>query len=144
MTNWLLDAEVLLALLWPRHEGHRAAHAWFAETGKSGWASNTLTQLGALRLLTHPAISKGAVSPPDAVRILDAMMAHPAHEFWPLEEMPLKVWGDVLSRIQGRRDWVDARLLFEAERRDGGVATFDEGLKKLAGERLGSRVVLLG
>ena len=144
MTSWLLDAEVLLALVWPRHEGHRQAHVWFAETGKSGWASNTLTQLGALRLLTHPAVTKGAVSPSDAVRIMDAMTAHPAHEFWPLEEMSPKVWGDVLGRIQARRQWTDARLLVEAERRDGGVVTFDNGMRSLAGERLGQRVLVLG
>jgi toxin-antitoxin system PIN domain toxin len=143
MNNWLLDAEVLLALVWPRHEGHHAAHAWFAETGRSGWASNTLTQLGALRLLTHPAVTKGAVSPSEAVRIVDAMTAHPAHEFWPLEEMPLKVWGDVVGRIRTRRHWTHARLLFEAERRDGGVVTFDEGMKSLVGERLPSRVIVL-
>jgi uncharacterized protein len=141
--SWLPDAEVLLALVWPRHGGHHAAHAWFAETGRSGWASNTLTQLGALRLLTHPAVTKGAVSSSEAVRIVDAMTAHPTHEFWPLEEMPLKVWGDVLGRIQTRRHWTDARLLFEAERRNGGVVTFDDGLKTLAGERLGDRVVVL-
>jgi uncharacterized protein len=143
MTIWLLDAEVLLALVWPRHEGHRAAHVWFAETGKLGWASNTLTQLGTLRLLTHPAVTKGAVSPSEAVKIVDALTAHPSHDFWPLEEMPLKVWGDVLGRIQTRRDWTDAQLLFEAERRDGGVVTFDEGMKSLAGERLPSRVIVL-
>lgn len=144
MTNWLLDAEVLLALVWPRHEGHRIAHVWFAETGRLGWASNTLTQLAALRLLTHPAVTKGVVSPAEAVRIVDGLTAHPGHEFWPLEEMPRKVWGDVLGRIQGRRQWADARLLFEAERRDGGVVTFDEGVKQLAGDRLGDRVVVLG
>ena len=144
MTNWLLDAEVLLALVWPRHDGHRVAHKWFAETGRSGWASNTLTQLGALRLLTHPAVTKGAVSPSEAVRIVDTMTAHPAHEFWPLEEMPPKVWGDILGRIRTRRDWTDARLLFEAERRDGGVVTFDAGMRNLAGERLGTRLVVLG
>lgn len=144
MTSWLLDAEVLLALVWPRHEGHRAAHAWFAETGKLGWASNALTEVGALRLLTHPAVTKGAVTAADAVRILDAMTAHPGHEFWPLEEIPVQAWGDLLGRIRERRHWTDARLLFEAEGRDGGLATFSEGVRGLAGERLGSRVVVLG
>jgi toxin-antitoxin system PIN domain toxin len=143
MTSWLLDAEVLLALVWPRHAGHRTAHEWFAETGRSGWASNTLTQLEVLRLLTHPAVTKGTVSPSEAVMIVDAMTAHPAHEFWPLEEMPLKIWGDILGRIRMRRQWTDARLLFEAERRDGGVVTFDEGMKGLAGDRLPSRVIIL-
>jgi uncharacterized protein len=144
MNRWLLDAGVLLALVWPRHEGHRAAHAWFAETGRLGWASNALTELGALRLLTNPAVSKGAVSPLDAMRVLDSMMGHPDHEFWPLEDIPPTVWGDVLGRIERQRQWTDARLLLEAELRDGGVATFDADMKKLAGKRLGDRVVVLG
>ena len=81
---------------------------------------------------------------PYQVGIMDAMTAHPAHEFWPLEEMSAKVWGDVLGRIQARRQWTDARLLVEAERRDGGVVTFDHGMRNLAGERLGQRVLVLG
>ena len=94
-------------------------------------------------MLTHPAVTKGAVSSSEAVRIVDVMTAHPAHEFWPLEEMPFKVWGDALDRIRTRREWTDARLLFEAERRDSGVVTFNEEVMRLAGERLRNRVVVL-
>ncbi len=33
MNRHLLDVNVLLALVWPRHESHDAAHAWFAKSG---------------------------------------------------------------------------------------------------------------
>jgi toxin-antitoxin system PIN domain toxin len=144
MRRWLVDADVLLALVWPRHEGHRAAHAWFAETGQHGWASNTLTQLSMLRLLTHPAVTKGVVKPAEAVHILAAMTKHPKHEVWPLEETPVEDWGALSGRIEGRRQWTDAMLLLEAERWDGGLVTFDVGVRRLAGEEFAERVTVLG
>ena len=52
----LADVNVLLALLWPRHVHHAAAQAWFATQGHRSWATNNITQLGAIRLLTLPRI----------------------------------------------------------------------------------------
>ncbi|HUY14198.1 MAG TPA: hypothetical protein VMX16_11300 [Terriglobia bacterium] len=54
MNRHLPDVNVLLALVWPRHESHAAAHAWFAKSGQQAWATNALTQLGVLRLPTPP------------------------------------------------------------------------------------------
>jgi len=56
MIRHLVDVDVFLALVWPRHESHAAAHAWFAKSGRRAWATNALTQLGVLRLLTNPVI----------------------------------------------------------------------------------------
>ena len=62
MNRYLLDVNVLLALVWPRHQGYDQAHAWFVRTGHQAWATNPLTQLGVLRLLTNPVVMRGAVS----------------------------------------------------------------------------------
>lgn len=45
MTAYLLDVDVLLALLWPEHEFHDAAQRWFASTGSGHWATTAITQL---------------------------------------------------------------------------------------------------
>lgn len=34
----LLDVNVLLALAWPNHQHHVAAHRWFHDDGRRGWA----------------------------------------------------------------------------------------------------------
>ena len=61
MSRYLLDVNVLLALLWPPFESHEAAHAWFVKSGRHAWATNPLTQLGVVRLLTNPSVMRGAV-----------------------------------------------------------------------------------
>ena len=45
MSVSLLDVNVLLALAWPTHVHHLAAHRWFAENSGLGWATCPLTQL---------------------------------------------------------------------------------------------------
>lgn len=59
MSRQLVDVNVLLALLWPRHEGHLAAHAWFAKSGHRAWATNPLVEVGVLCLLTSPSVTQG-------------------------------------------------------------------------------------
>jgi hypothetical protein len=46
MKRHLPDANVLLALVWPRHESHATAHDWFAKASGYAWATSPLTQLG--------------------------------------------------------------------------------------------------
>jgi len=39
MTTYLLDVNVLIALIDPTHVQHDAAHKWFATTGQRAWWS---------------------------------------------------------------------------------------------------------
>lgn len=39
----LLDINVLLALAWPSHQHHAAAHGWFARESRHGWATCAFT-----------------------------------------------------------------------------------------------------
>lgn len=143
MSRYLLDINVLLALIWPRHEGHRAAHAWFARSGQRAWATNSLTQLGVLRLLTNPAVAKSAVSAATALDVLGEAVRHRGHEFWPLH-------GDMTAglrgfgrRLRGHRQWTDAVLLWQAAERGGVLVSFDSGVKELAEGELAGRLLVL-
>ena len=60
-TTWLLDVNVLLALLDPIHTHHALAHDWFADAGAS-WASCCITQNGALRIMSHPRYGNAVAS----------------------------------------------------------------------------------
>jgi uncharacterized protein len=143
MKRQLLDVNVLLALVWPRHEGHAEAHAWFARSGHRSWASNPLTQLGLLRLLTNPAVTQGAVSPASALEVLREATRHGGHVFWPLDrEIPASL-GSLATRLNGHQQWTDAVLLQQATDRDGVLVTFDSGLKQLAALDLSDRILLL-
>jgi toxin-antitoxin system PIN domain toxin len=142
MSHQLLDVNVLLALLWPRHEGHAASHAWFAKLGRRAWATNPLTQLGVLRLLTNPAVTQGGVSAAAAVEVLSEATRHPGHEFWPLDRgMPIGLKA-AAGKVRGHQQWTDAILLWHAMDRSGTLVTFDSGLKELARESAGHILVL--
>lgn len=143
MRRHLLDVNVLLALIWPHHEGHAAAHAWFVKTGRKAWATSPLTQLGVLRLLTNPAVTKRAVSAVTALEVVHEAMRHEGHDFWPLDRAVVSDLITVAARVHGHRQWTDAVLLSQATKRDGVLVTFDSGITHLAGREFSHRVLFL-
>ena len=138
MRTALLDVNILTAFLWPAHEHHDIAHRWFHARGSARWATTPLTQLGFVRLVSNPAFSRDALSPLQAVALLDENLAHPAHEFWTESlQVPAAVQG-MESGLQGHQQLTDAYLLALAIRRKGVLATFDRGLRTLATRAFGS------
>ena len=111
MSRYLLDVNVLLALLWQGHDDYETAQAWFAKTGRRGWATNPLTQLGFLRLLTNPAVTHGGSSAAAALGILAAATSHEGHEFWPLDREPGGCLKEFAGAVRGHRRWTDALLI---------------------------------
>ena len=143
MIRHLVDVNVLLALLWPRHESHHAAQAWFAGPGHRAWATNPLTQLGVLRLLTNPAVTQGAVSAITALNVLNEAVSHKGHEFWPLDKEFQAKFKSLSGRITGHQQWMDALLLWHATQHDGVLVTFDAPLKALAGAEFSNHILVL-
>lgn len=143
MKRQLPDVNVLLALLWPALESHAAAHAWFGRAGRHAWATNPLTQLGVMRLLTNPAIAQAAVSAEAARNTLSEAISHSKHEFWPLSRELAGSLQALVSRIQRHQQWTDATLMWHAKENGGVLVSFDPGLKDLAGEELTGYIQLL-
>ena len=133
MKTALLDVNILTAFLWPAHEQHEAAHRWFHARGSSRWATTPLTQLGFVRIVSNPAFSRDALSPPEAVALLAENLTHAAHAVWAAgPQVPAAVRG-LESALQGHQQLTDAYLLALAKHRKGVFATFDRGLRTLAG-----------
>ena len=143
MNRHLPDINVLLALVWPRHQSHAAAHAWFQKSGERGWATNALTQLGVLRLLINPAVTQGAVGAATALRVVREATRHPGHQLWPLDHEILTGLERMATRVRGHRQWTDALLLWQAMNRRGTFVTFDTGVKELAAGELKSHLLIL-
>jgi len=78
----LLDVNVLIALLDPRHVHHEAAHHWFAARGPAPWASCALTQNAVLRIVGHPRYPNTPGSPAAVSSILGQLISHPQHQYW--------------------------------------------------------------
>ena len=134
MKTALLDLNILTALLWPAHEHHDAAHRWFAGRGSARWATCPLTQLGFVRIISNPAFSPDALSPGEAVALLGQNLTHADHDFWPDNLQMPEAMKPLESRLQGYRQVTDAYLVAVARRHKGVVATFDRGLRTLAGD----------
>jgi toxin-antitoxin system PIN domain toxin len=133
----LLDLNILTALLWPAHEHHDVAHRWFGARRNTRWATCSLTQLGFVRLVSNPAFSRDALSPVEALALLAGNLTHPGHELW-TDAINMNVPAavkDMEAGLQGYRQLTDAYLLALAHRRKGVLATFDRGIRTLAGER---------
>jgi len=139
----LLDLNILTALLWPAHEHHELAHRWFGARGTARWATCALTQLGVVRILSNPAFSRDALSPREAVALLVDNLAHAGHEFWS-EKLPLPAAiRSVEANLQGYRQVTDVYLMALAHRRKGVFATFDRGVRTVAGDRLAGSVEIV-
>lgn len=121
----LLDVNVLLALAWPNHQHHGAAHKWFGNRSASGWATCALTQLGFIRLCSNPSFTAAPVAPKDAAELLAQMAKAPKHHFW---TSPPAAEAALYQRAMGHQQVNDAYLVAIAEHHKGQVATFDRPL----------------
>jgi toxin-antitoxin system PIN domain toxin len=131
MSAHLLDTNLLIALAWPQHVHHAAAHRWFDATGHVEWATCPITQLGFVRISSNPKIVAEAVSPREALEMLRRITALPGHVFWRDEITPLEA--AVLNSIAlvGHRQLTDAYLLALAQHHRGKLATIDGGPEQL-------------
>ncbi len=145
MSVSLLDVNVLLALAWPNHVHHLAAHGWFGENCGSGWATCPLTQLGFVRLSMQPAVVKIPILFGDVMEALARMTAHGAHRFWLLEGGLADVDAEIRGRLVGHHQLTDAVLLDLAMRHQGRLATFDRRILGLLppGSAAGEAVAII-
>src|SRR5258708_16446697 len=104
----LLDVNVLLALAWPTHVHHQAAHRWFALSRDAGWATCPLTQLGFVRLSMQPAVVKFPILFGDVMEALAQMTGNDLHSFWRLEANLADVRDDIRGRVMGHHQLTDA------------------------------------
>jgi toxin-antitoxin system PIN domain toxin len=118
----LLDTNVLLALAWPNHQHHTAAHKWFGAQARHGWATCALTQIGFIRLSANPAYTAAAVSPEEAASLLECLLRHKTHRFWP---SPSAAAPAIYSRALGHQQVNDAYLVEVARRHKGRLVTLD-------------------
>lgn len=124
---------VLVALAWPNHVHHEAAHRWFAasQRAKQRWATCPVTQSGFVRVSSNPRVVPHARSPLEAIQLLERIVALPGHEFWS-DDVSIVGSKDVARRkLMGHAQVTDAHLLALAIARQGRLATFDGGIAQI-------------
>ena len=140
----LLDVNVLVALFDPDHVHHDAAHDWFAQEGRAGWATCPLTEAGFIRVLSNPAYAGTVTRAVDVAGRLRRFCGSSGHEFWPGDVSLLDGSVFDLSQIAGYRQLTDVYLLGLAKARGGRLVTFDRSilLRSVKGATAGSLEVI--
>jgi uncharacterized protein len=126
--TYLLDVNVLIALIDPKHVHNRLTQDWFEREGKADWATCPITENGVIRIVGHPRYPNCPGSPTVVISVVTALKALPGHCFWPddfsLTENGLIDPGKILT--SGRV--TDSYLLALAAKRSGKLATLDHRL----------------
>jgi toxin-antitoxin system PIN domain toxin len=128
VTRFLLDVNVLIALLDPVHVQHDRAHVWFAAKGHKAWATCPLTENGVLRIVGHPRYPNSPGSPAAVAELLTSFRRLPGHAFWPDDVSLLDSQHSDTARLLDSAHVTDSYLLALAHAHKGQLATFDQGI----------------
>lgn len=129
--GFLLDVNVLIAMAWPTHRAHEKVQDWLGRHAREGWATCPLTQTAFVRILSNPAFSPNALTPTDALALLEANLGHPAHRFWPDEVSLVQALEPFAQHLAGHQQVSDAYLLGLAMNKKGKLATLDRAVRAL-------------
>lgn len=128
MTRFLLDVNVLIALIDPAHVQHHKAHEWFAKSGRKAWATSPLTENGVLRIVGHVRYPNSPGTPAEVAELMAIFLAHAGHEFWPDDITLLNGEHVYADRLLDSTQVTDSYLLALAAAHGGKLATFDRQL----------------
>jgi toxin-antitoxin system PIN domain toxin len=129
---YLLDANVLIALAWPRHSLHAQAGRWFSRHSEQGWATCPMTQAALVRVLSNPSFSEHALTVAGALEVLTRNLQLPGHQFWPDSISLDEAIERCETPITGHQHITDAYLVALAIENRGKLATLDRGIAPLA------------
>ena len=125
MITYLLDVNVLIALIDPAHVQHDAAHDWFVKKGKKSWATCPLTENGVMRIVGHTRYPNSPGTPAAVAQLMSGLCALPGHVFWPDDISLLDTNKLDPSRLLCSAQVTDSYLLALACAHDSKLATFD-------------------
>jgi uncharacterized protein len=128
VTCYLLDVNVLIALLDSAHVQHDAAHEWFAKEGHLAWATCPMTENGLLRIVGHARYPNSPGTPAAAAASLAGMRALVGHRFWPDDISLMDPARIDTARLLHSSQVTDSYLLALAQAHGGRLATFDRKL----------------
>lgn len=125
MTRFLLDVNVLLALIDPAHLQHDRAHEWFAAVGRDAWATCPITENGILRIVGNKRYPNSPGTPAAVAELIEVLRAVPGHVFWPDDFTLFDPHRIDRSRLLDASQVTDTYLLALAVAHGGQLATLD-------------------
>jgi toxin-antitoxin system PIN domain toxin len=136
MNSYFPDVNVWLALAYEGHQHHESAAAWFAKLNGETVYFCCFTQLGLLRLLTHPSVMREDVrNQTEAWETYDSFLQDERVSFR-IETDPEPVESSLRKLTSNNRSpsqqWPDAYLAAFARAAGLTLVTFDRGLRQMA------------
>jgi toxin-antitoxin system PIN domain toxin len=128
VTVYLLDVNVLIALVDAAHVQHEAAHAWFESEGHRAWATCPLTENGLLRIVGHARYPNSPGTPAAVATVLAGLRALPGHAFWADDISLMDDRRIDTGRLLSHSQITDSYLLALAVARKGRLASLDRRL----------------
>jgi hypothetical protein len=128
VTRFLLDVNVLIALIDPAHVQHDRAHDWFAQKGRRAWATSPLTENGVLRIVGNARYPSSPGTPAAVAELIAILRGLGGHEFWPDDVSLLDPKCVDTTRLLDSAQITDSYLLALARAHGGQLATFDRRL----------------
>ena len=128
MPRYLLDVNVLIALIDPAHVQHDRAHEWFAARGQLAWATCPLTENGVLRIVGNARYPNSPGTPAAVAELVAILCSLGGHEFWPDDVTLFDRQRINTTRLLDSGQVTDTYLLALARAHDGQLATFDRHL----------------
>jgi uncharacterized protein len=128
VSTFLLDVNVLIALVDPAHVQHDTAHEWFAQIGHKRWATCPLTENGLLRIVGHARYPNSPGTPAAVAPLMATLRTLAGHVFWPDDISLLDAAHIDVARLLSAAQVTDSYLLALASAHGGQLASFDRRL----------------
>jgi uncharacterized protein len=142
--TFLLDVNVLVALVDSAHVSHDAAHDWFAREGRRDWATCPITENGLVRVIAHPKYPNAVSTAADAIALLTQLVSLPGHVFWTADVALRDANRFRAPNLLTSGQVTDSYLLALAVSRGGKLATLDRRLSAVAVHRGAESLYLIG
>jgi hypothetical protein len=133
MTAYLLDINVLIPLIWPRHIDQPKVEAWFRAKAIHSFATCSFTQAGFLRITSSLEVVRQRYTLSEARHLLLNLTKLEGHAFWPTTISYFEATASYEPRMHGPKQITDAYLLGLAKHHGGKLATLDKAVRSLAG-----------
>jgi len=144
MTRYLLDINVLIALIDPMHTHRDIASVWFDEEGRRNWLTCPLVENGVVRIVGRPNYPNPQGSIAAVIERLRSLSVIGNHQFVPDD---LSLWDKAMfdvAAFHGPNQITDTYLLALAAHHDAALATFDRHIVTDAVRLPNARIHLIG
>lgn len=127
--TYLLDVNILIALLDTLHIHHKKSENWFFDIASKSWATCPITENGFLRIVTSTAYENIDANFKEALTRLNHLREIGNHNFWS-DEISFPSSKDLFPQyVINSKEITDIYLILLAKKNKGKLATLDKKIK---------------